>query len=48
MKYRNGIITLGFLVIVVQFLGFPESWRDGLYAILGLAVIALAYVGKNS
>jgi len=47
MRYRNIIITLGFLTILIQFLGFPESWDRAFYAIIGLAVIALAYVGKD-
>ena len=47
MKYRNAIITIGFFNIVIQFLGFPESWKNGIYALVGLAVITLAYVGKE-
>lgn len=47
MRYRNIIIALGFLTIVIQFLGFPENYDNAFYAIIGLAVIALAYVGKD-
>lgn len=46
MKYRNIIIALGFLVIVLQFLGFPASWDNAFYALFGLAIIALAYIHK--
>jgi hypothetical protein len=48
MKYRNSIIALGFLVLVVQFLGIPTAWKNPLYIIVGIAIIALAYVaGKR-
>ena len=47
MKYRNSIIAVGFLNIVIQFLGFPDSWKNGMYVIIGLAIIVLAYVGKE-
>jgi uncharacterized protein YjeT (DUF2065 family) len=47
MRYRNIIIALGFVTILIQFLGFPEGWRNAFYAVIGLAVIALAYVGKD-
>ena len=47
MKYRNSIIALGFVVILVQFLGFPQSWDNGIYAVAALSIIALAYVGER-
>ncbi len=47
MKYRNTIIALGVIIVVLQFLGFPQSWDNALYAIVGLAIIALAYVGEK-
>ncbi|MEK7607552.1 MAG: hypothetical protein AAB484_01310 [Patescibacteria group bacterium] len=48
MKYRNSIIALGFLVVIIQFLGFSESIRNGLFIISGIAIIALAYLaGKR-
>jgi hypothetical protein len=47
MKYRNLIITLGVLIILVQFLGFPESWDNALYAIFGILVIILAYISQK-
>lgn len=47
MRYRNIIIVLGFLVVVAPLLHFPAMWMTALYTILGLAVIALAYVGKE-
>ncbi len=47
MKYRNAIIALGFAVIAVQFLDFPRSWDNAIYAIAGLFIIALAYVGER-
>ena len=47
MKYRNVIIALGIFVIVLQKLGFPQSWDNALYALAGLLIIALAYVGDR-
>jgi len=48
MKYRNGIIALGFLVVIIQFLGFPEDFRNALFIISGIAIIALSYIaGKK-
>lgn len=48
MKYRNITITLGFIVLIIQFLGFPQSWDDIFYVVLGLLVIAFGYLsGKE-
>ncbi len=48
MKYRNSIIALGFLVVIIQFLGFPENARNALFIISGIVVVALAYLaGKK-
>lgn len=49
MKYRNSIITFGFLVLVAKYSGFPSAWREALYVLFGLAIIVLAYLsGKES
>lgn len=47
MKYRNAIVTLGFAVLVLQFLGFPQSWDNALYAALGILVVAFGYLGAK-
>jgi len=48
MKYRNSIIALGFLVVIIQFLGFPEFFRNALFIISGIAIVALSYMaGKR-
>ena len=47
MKYRNLIITLGFIVIVIQFLGFPQSWKDVFYLLVGLLVITFGYLSEK-
>lgn len=47
MKYRNSIIALGFLVILIQFLGFPQDVRNVFYGIVGLAIIVLSYICKH-
>jgi hypothetical protein len=48
MRFRNGIIALGFVTLALQFTGFPHAWKDGLYALVGLAVIALGYMGDRA
>ncbi|HEU0081165.1 MAG TPA: hypothetical protein VFQ72_04075 [Candidatus Paceibacterota bacterium] len=47
MRYRNIIIALGILIVLVQFLGFPQSWDNAIYAVAALCIIALAYVGER-
>ena len=48
MRFRNLLMTLGFLVIAIQFLGFPRAWDSAFYVLLGLLVIAFAYLaGKR-
>ena len=44
MKYRNAIIILGFLVVVIQFLGFPQSWRKSFHVAAGALTIAFGYL----
>ena len=48
MNYRNIIIALGFLVIVLPFLGVPRSWKETAFVFVGLAVIALAYFSSRA
>jgi hypothetical protein len=48
MRYKNIVIALGILIVIMQFLGFPSSWNNAFYALLGLSVIALAYAGGKS
>jgi hypothetical protein len=44
MKYRNIIIILGFLVVAIQFLGFPQSWRKTFHVASGALVVAFGYL----
>ena len=49
MKYRNVIIILGFLIVMIQFLGFPQSWRKSFHIASGALVVAFAYLaGKEA
>lgn len=43
MKNVKLIITLGILVAVVPFLGFPSSWKQWIFAFLGASITAVAY-----
>lgn len=42
--WKNRIITtLGFLVMILPFLGFPQRWDDRLYVLFGLGIVALSF-----
>jgi hypothetical protein len=45
--YSNIIITLGFLVAVSPFLGFPISFKNPFYFLAGLAIAYFAFRQKN-
>jgi hypothetical protein len=47
MKYRNLIITIGFIVVLIQFLGFPQTWRNVLYSVSGISIIVLGYLSEK-
>ncbi len=47
MRYRNIIIGIGFFVLIIKILGVPQDWRDVLYTIAGLSVIAVAYISEK-
>jgi hypothetical protein len=47
MKYRNVIITLGFLVMIMQSLGFPQNMRNIFYVIIGALIITLGYLSNK-
>lgn len=43
MKQAKFIITLGSLVVLIPFLGFPTAWKQAIFAFLGLMIIMSAY-----
>lgn len=43
MKHVKTILSLGVLVAVVPFLGFPSSWKNFIFAALGLLISFFAY-----
>lgn len=50
MKYRNTIITLGFIILVAStsFIGVPRSWKEFVMVLSALAIVVLAYLaGKE-
>jgi hypothetical protein len=48
MRYRNIIVFLGFVIVVIQFLGFPQSWDEIFYVASGALIIAFGYLaGKD-
>ncbi len=42
--WKNRLVTtLGFLVLIMPLLGFPHSWSDKFYFVLGLAIVVLSF-----
>lgn len=44
MNHKATLITLGFIAAVTPWLGVPQSWKDILIVILGLAIALTAYL----
>lgn len=48
MRFRNILIFLGFIAVILQFLGFPRAWDNVFYIAIGLLVMAFSYLsGKE-
>ena len=43
MSKQRAIFLLGIWVMVLPFLGFPNSWRKILFAITGLLLVYVSY-----
>jgi len=43
MKHTKTIIALGMIVALVPFLGFPSSWKNIMFAVLGLTIATLSF-----
>ena len=43
MKHAKLILFLGILVSVTPFLGFPTSWKNIIFGVLGLMIILLSF-----
>ncbi len=44
MRKEKSLIIIGFWILILPFLGFPNSWRNFLYVITGLVVMYLGYL----
>jgi hypothetical protein len=44
MRKERTLLLIGLWVVILPFLGFPNSWREVFFVITGLAVIYLAYL----
>jgi hypothetical protein len=44
MRKEKTLFLIGLWVIILPYLGFPNSWRNVLFIITGLAIIYLAYL----
>lgn len=43
MKHTKTIVALGVLVALLPFLGFPSSWKNIIFLILGASISAIAF-----
>lgn len=43
MSQAKTLIALGIAVVLVPFLGFPTSWKNVIFAVLGVAVVFFAF-----
>lgn len=44
MRKEKTLFIIGIWIIILPFLGFPESWRKVLFLLTGIAIIYLAYL----
>lgn len=44
MRKEKTLFIIGLWVIILPFLGFPNSFRKGLYVVTGFAIIYIAYL----
>lgn len=44
MRKEKTLFIIGLWVMILPFLGFPNSWRKTLFFITGLAIMYLAYL----
>ena len=49
MRYRNIIITLGFIILVLStgIIGVPPMWSDIALRLAAFAIVVLAYLAGN-
>jgi len=43
MKHTKTIVTLGIIVALLPFLGFPSSWKNIMFLMLGAGIAALSF-----
>ena len=44
MRKEKTLFIIGIWIIILPFLGFPETWRKVLFLLTGIATIYLAYL----
>ena len=48
MNIKRLLISIGVLIVVLPFLGFPNSWDTFLFVLLGLFIIGLSFSIKET
>ncbi len=48
MRKERTLLLLGIWVMILPFLGFPQSWRTVFFVITGCALVYLAYLFYKS
>lgn len=44
MRKEKTLFILGLWIVILPFLGFPNSWRKTLFVLSGFAVVYLSYL----
>jgi hypothetical protein len=47
MQKTNTILILSALIVLLPFLGFPQSWDNFFFVIFGLTIFTLTYLSKK-
>lgn len=47
MRKERTLLFIGIWVAILPYLGFPNSWRQWLFVISGLAIMYLAYLFRQ-
>jgi hypothetical protein len=47
MQKTNTILILSALIVLMPFLGFPQSWDNFFFVVFGLVIFTLTYLSKK-
>ncbi len=44
MRKEKALFFIGLFILILPFLGFPNSWKTVMYMIIGIIIMYLAYL----